>query len=231
MVFFPALIYSGQNEQGRSFQVLKMNFKIHLPGLLAFALLTFLPTLLPAHGGVVAEEDLCIIQIGFFRAHFTVYQPENSGGEEFCEDIPDVEQTIFVLDYMHNSLKQVPVDFRIIKDVQKRTLYASWEDIQKIDDLDAATVFYQPPAVKPDGSFQVEHTFLESGWYTGIVTTRHPTLDKKYQAVFGFYVGGRGLGYWWWLILIAIFGQSIYWIANGGLTRLRKKPADGVTDP
>jgi len=176
-----------------------------------------------AHGGVVAEEDFCIIQIGFFKAHFTIYQPEERGGEEFCEDIPEVSDTIFVLDYMHDSLKQVPVDFRIIEDVQERTLYASWDDIQKIEDLDAVTVYYQPPAIESDGVLELEYTFLEPGWYTGIVTTRHPTLDKEYQAVFGFYVGGRGLGYWWWMILIAILGQTGFWMANGGLARMRSK--------
>ena len=39
-----------------------------------------------AHGGVVAEEDLCVIEIGVYRAHFTIYQPESRASEEFCED-------------------------------------------------------------------------------------------------------------------------------------------------
>ena len=68
------------------------------------------------HGGVVMEEDLCVINIGFYRAHFTVYQPQTSANEEFCEDLPDAGETIFVLDYLHDSMKRVPVDFRIIKE-------------------------------------------------------------------------------------------------------------------
>ena len=50
-------------------------------------------------GGVVLSKDTCIITIGFYDAHFTAYQPETSGNEEFCEDLPDDGQTIFVLDY------------------------------------------------------------------------------------------------------------------------------------
>ena len=29
-----------------------------------------------AHGGVFLEEDVCVIEVGFFRAHFTIYQPQ-----------------------------------------------------------------------------------------------------------------------------------------------------------
>ena len=171
------------------------------------------------HGGVVAEEDMCIIEIGVFRAHFTIYQPNTRASEEFCEEVPDISDAVFVLDYMHDSLREVPVDFRIIRDVNERTLYASWEDIEQIADLDAATVFYQPAGVYPDGSMSVEHGFDEKGWYIGIVTTRHPTLDKRYQAVFGFHVGNRGPGYWPLMILLLLGVQAHYWASSGGYAR------------
>ena len=29
-----------------------------------------------AHGGVSMEDDLCVIKIGFLKAHFTGYQPK-----------------------------------------------------------------------------------------------------------------------------------------------------------
>ena len=54
------------------------------------ALMFFQTQQLAAHGGVVSEEDLCIIEIGVFSAHFTVYQPETRASTEYCEDIPDV---------------------------------------------------------------------------------------------------------------------------------------------
>ena len=181
------------------------------------------------HGGVVSEEDLCVIEIGVFRAHFTIYQPETRASEEFCEDIPDVTKTLFVMDYLHDSLREVPVDFRIIRDVMNRTVYAGWEDIQRIADLEAATVFYQPPAIRPDASFTVDHAFTEKGWYTGIVTTRHPTLDKTYHAVFGFHVGGQGWGYWPWLILLLIALQGHFWVSGGGLARWRAGRAGSET--
>ncbi len=83
-------------------------------GVCAFLLV---PTQTWAGGGVILRDDVCIITIGFYEAHFTAYQPQTRGNEEFCEDLPDLGETLFVLDYLHTSMKEVPIDFRIIKDV------------------------------------------------------------------------------------------------------------------
>jgi hypothetical protein len=91
------------------------------------------------------------------------------------------------------------------------------------------TVFYQPPTVRPEASFMAAHEFAEEGWYTGIVTAGHPTLDRTYTAVFGFHVGRRGWGFWPWVILGLLAVQLQYWIATGGLARWkrrRREPAD-----
>lgn len=188
-----------------------------LLGLLAWAW----PMTGTPHGGVVAAEDRCIIEIGVYTAHFTVYQPQTRASEEFCEDLPDRGETLFVMDYLHPSLREVPVDLRIIRDVLGRTLYAAPEDLRQIDDLEAATVFYQRPVVRPDGSFQATHQFDQNGWYVGIVTAPHPSLDREYTAVFGFHVGTRGWGFWPWVLLGLFAVQLQYWLASGGLARWR----------
>ncbi len=41
-----------------------------------------------AHGGVVEEDDICVIKVNYLRAHFKIYQPRVSGHEQFCEDLP-----------------------------------------------------------------------------------------------------------------------------------------------
>ncbi len=169
------------------------------------------------------EEDQCVIDIGLFRAHFTIYQPQTRASEEFCEDVPDLGETIFVMDYLHESLRRMPVDFRIITDVNDRRQYANWEDVQEIDDLDAATVFYQGPRVEPQGSMTARARIGEPGWYIGIVTTEHPTLDRRYKAVFGFHVGGKGFGWWPLLLLIAVLVQLHFWLSSGGLQRWRER--------
>jgi hypothetical protein len=143
-----------------------------------------------AGGGLVLEGDVCIIRIDFYSAHFTAYQPDSSGNEQFCQQLPGTGATIFVLDYLHQSLKEVPVSFRIIHDVTGQGSYVKLKHIEEIEDIEQHTVFYQSPVIRPDASLKIEHDFAEEGTYIGIVTAGHPSSDTIYTAVFPFEVGG-----------------------------------------
>jgi hypothetical protein len=148
-----------------------------------------------AGGGLVLEDDVCIIRIEFYSSHFTAYQPVTSGNTQFCRDLPDTGETIFVLDYLHQSLKEVPVDFRIIRDVTGLGRFVKLKHVEEIEDIDRYTVFYQPPTIRPDASLKLEHEFEEEGLYIGIVTAGHPSKDTTYTAIFPFEVGGSNLTY------------------------------------
>lgn len=174
-----------------------------------------------AHGGVFLEDDVCIVQIDFLQAHFTVYQPKTRANKEYCEDLPDVTETVFVLDYLHNSLRDMPLDFRIVRDSKGLGRFAKWEDIARIEDLEADTVFYQPPVRQRDAVFTVEHAFEHAGHYIGIVSTKHPDKDTVYRAVFPFEVGSTGFGYLPLFIGLLIFAQANYWLMSGGFARWR----------
>jgi hypothetical protein len=176
-----------------------------------------------AHGGVAFEEDNCVINIGFLKAHFTSYQPNARGNKEFCEDIPDVAESVFVIDYLHDFLNQIQVDFRIIEDVNNFGVFAKWADIQTLPDIDADTVFYQPPMRRPGGVMTVEYNFEKAGSYIGIVTAQHPTEDKVYRAVFQFQVGGRPYGYVPLILFFVVLAQLTYWVNGGGLKRFRQR--------
>jgi hypothetical protein len=167
-----------------------------------------------AHGGVVLEEDVCVIKMGFLSAHFTIYQPETRASEEFCEDVPDVTETVFVMEYLHSSLRDMPLDFRIIRDVTDIGIYARWEDVAAIEDLESATVFYEPPRIRREATFTVEHRFDEPGWYIGIVTTHNPETDRKYQTVFPFEVGANW-GYLPLFVLLGVAAQIGYFVFSG----------------
>jgi hypothetical protein len=140
-------------------------------------------------GGVILQNDVCVITIGFYTAHFTAYQPQTRGNTEYCEDLPDTGETIFVLDYLHGSLKEVPVSFRIIRDDAGLGTFTKWEDIAKLGNLDPYTVHFSPPRVEPSASFRVSHDFAARGDYIGIATAGHPTDGSTYAAVFPFRVG------------------------------------------
>ncbi len=185
--------------------------------LLVIALLSF-SMRVAAHGSVVEEGDGCLIRFGFYSAHFTIFQPASRQHQEFCEDIPEVSETVFVMEYLHNSLREVPVDFRIIRDSEKHGRFVKWADIVALGDLQEDTVFYQPALVQADGVFSVLYSFAAPGDYIGIVSAAHPTEELLYHAVFPFRVGGANWFSWPLIISLLVLVQLLYWWMNGRLT-------------
>lgn len=179
-------------------------------GVLCALLLLFPVAGIFAGGGLVLEDDVCIIRIDFYSAHFTAYQPGTSGNEQFCQELPNVGETIFVMDYLHQSLKLVPVDFRIIRDVMGQGRYVKLKHVEQLDDIEQHTVFYQPPVIRPDSSFKIEYEFLEEGAYVGVVSAGHPSTDEIYTAVFPFEVGGSDKVWWYSVILVLLTLLAVF---------------------
>lgn len=186
-----------------------------------------LPQTAGAHGGVVEEEDLCIIKVNYLRAHFKVYQPRVSGHEQFCEDLPVASESVFVMEYQHDALRSMPIDFRIIRDVTGKGRFARMEDIEEIDDLDSVTVFYQAALTEPD-VFSVVHEFVEEGDFIGIVSATQPGTSKVYAAVFPFEVGFTGIGYWPFFIAVLLLLQLHYLVMSGRLRRWMGGRSSGI---
>jgi hypothetical protein len=180
-----------------------------------------LPREVPAHGSVTPEDDICIIRIGYYKAHFKIYLPQSRGHEQYCEDIPDTGETVFVMEYEHSGLGDVPVDFRIIRNTTGQGVFTALQDIAAIDDLDAITVVHHEAAIQPD-VFTVRYDFREQGEFVGIVEVRNPDTGKLYTAVFPFEVGFAGIGWWPWFVLFAIVLQLNYLWMGGWFARWRR---------
>lgn len=174
-----------------------------------------------AHGSVSPEADLCIIRIGFYRAHFKIYLPRTMKHNEYCEDIPGIGEAVFVMEYAHSGLGDVPIDFRVIRNVTGKGTFTVLEDVQQIDNLESITLFHHPAAVQPD-VFTYVHQFDEQGEFVGIVTVKQPETGQVYTAVFPFEVGYTGIPVWAWFIVIAIFLQLNFLWMNGSFSRWRK---------
>lgn len=157
-----------------------------------------------AHGGLSMEQDMCKLTVGPYMMHFAGYQ-EDAQRTEFCEDIPHKGPTIVVLDMVDPALRDMPLEFQIVR---------------KTDGpVDAAPVVYKlPPAVYPMGTLMVRHDFMDDGDYVGLV---YAGVDRKHASVFPFSVGKSG-GYWKYtlgvfaLVLLAIGGLQL------GRQRLQK---------
>lgn len=185
-----------------------------LRGLLAVQLcLLLLPVVCFGHGGVVEEDDLCVINIGYLKAHFKIYVPQQKGHTEYCEDIPVRGESVFVMEYQHDGLAEAALDFRIISNVTGKGRFARLEDVEAIADIDAVTIHYEPPAVVPD-VFTLLQSFDEDGEYIGVVSAARADTGAVYTAVFPFEVGYTGLGIWPWFIVLLLLLQFNYWLMS-----------------
>ena len=191
----------------------------------ALALVSLLawPQFAGAHGGVVAEEDVCLLRMGFLQAHFTLYLPDSRGSEEFCEALPDAGPSLFVIEYLHEMMKEMPVSFRVITDDQGFGTFANWDDVQSIADLEAQTVLHRSLAVEPTGVVTLRHDFAEAGGYIGIVETENPVNGKAYNAVFYFEAGNAGYGLIPLFVGLIAVAQAGFWLSTGTLQRFAQR--------
>ena len=183
-----------------------------------------LPSASAAHGGVVEEDDLCVINIGYLKAHFKIYVPEARQHDQFCEDIPVRGESIFVMEYVHDGLSAAEIDFRIIENVTGKGTFARLEDVREIQDIDAVTVRHEPAQVVPH-IYTLLHSFDSDGEYIGIVSATNELDGKVHTAVFPFEVGYTGLGYWPWVAGVIVLLQMNYWYMS---RRRRAAPATVV---
>lgn len=155
-------------------------FNLRFPALCALAALGAsgaAPAL--AHGAIRHEQEACVLKVGPDFMYFTGYQPSLSH-RKFCEDIPATGDTIFILDYAQNEMRDMKTDFRIVRNVG--------EEEEEQEKLDRITVAYLPPRVYPTGTLNLEYDFKESGDYVGIVTVDGPN-GEHWVSRFPFSVG------------------------------------------
>ena len=185
-----------------------------------------------AHGGVAIEDDMCILKAGPYIMHFTGFQPEQSQSEEFCEDIPDVGGAIIVLDYVDKQLRDMAVDFRIIKDVNNIGNTATLDDLGGYSDIEQNTVYYLPSELRRTGSFNVEYNFAEPGRFIGMVRVDDIPNGKEYTSVFpfsvGYGLGAKGFNFsrlWFTILLFAAAAVMLYTIKKQEQERKEKRSA------
>lgn len=180
--------------------------------LLWAGLVLILPSQSLGHGGVSMEDDVCLIKLGTYKAHFTGYLPKTRATQEFCEDIPAVGESVFVIDYISDELRDMEMDFRIIRDVKDIGVTATYEDLGGEEAIKAASIFYKEPQVYPRGVFNVRYPFNEEGGYIGIVNVHHVETGLQYRSVFPFSVGKPMYGKYvvYFALLFAFCGVFIW---------------------
>ena len=167
-----------------------------------------------AHGGVGMQDNRCVLRIGPDLMFFTGYQPQNSR-EEFCDDVPNIGQTVVALDMQELELRNMLTEIRLIKDDGTHTQmnglpFLSDAELANKAALDAVSIAYFPPKKYPTGTLTFEHTFPENGKFIGIVTVENDH-GQRFVSQFPFSVGqqlGKSL---------ALYGLILAGLAAGVL--------------
>lgn len=139
-----------------------------------------------SHGGVMNEGNECKLRVGPYVMNFSGYQPENNVSKQFCDDMPTVGKSIIVLDFIDNKLRDMTVNFRVIK-ADAPALGTEEDGIVKEDEL-AQTPFFEIPAKSyPTGTMTISQEFLEKGHFVGYVVVEGE--NEKFISRFPFSVG------------------------------------------
>lgn len=131
-----------------------------------------------ARGALALNGDVCFLFVGPDYMFFSGYQPAKPR-KKFCEDVPDIGETVFAMDFAQDEMREMKIDVRILRDIG---------DTEERQALDAATLVYLPPQIYPAGSINLRRNFTEAGDYAGIVTADGPN-GEHWVARFPFAVG------------------------------------------
>jgi hypothetical protein len=124
-----------------------------------------------AHGAVAMEADQCKLKVARYFMHFTGYQPQSSRAE-FCEDIPEVGRAIIVLDFVDDTLRDIPVSVHLVR--------ADSPSKSEMADT-ASSILYIPPKKYPNGTIKIDVNLAEAGRYVGMVV-----IDDREKSVANF---------------------------------------------
>jgi hypothetical protein len=138
------------------------------------------------HGGVSNEGNECKLRVGPYIMNFSGYQPSNNVSKQFCDDMPTIGKSIIVLDFIDNKLRDMTVNFRVIK-AEVEALGTAEDGI--VDDAELAqTPFFEIPAKNyPTGTMTISQEFLEKGHFVGYVVVEGE--NEKFISRFPFSVG------------------------------------------
>jgi hypothetical protein len=174
-----------------------------------------------AHGGVGMQDNRCVLRIGPDLMFFTGYQPQNSR-EEFCDDVPNIGQTVVALDMQEIELRNMLTEIRLIKDDGTHTQmnglpFLSDAELANKAALDAVSIAYFPPKKYPTGTLNFEHTFPENGKFIGIVTVENEH-GQRFVSQFPFSVGqqlGKSLAFYGLILAGLAAGVLGIWYYGG----------------
>jgi hypothetical protein len=113
------------------------------------------------------EDDICMRQIGENIIHLSAYQPEFDVEGHYCTEIPQVGETLLVVDLVDPSLRDIPIGLKVFKGN---------------NETDGELITNLSPKYYADGVISTYNALNEKGVYSIIVTAEGvPPLSYRYQ--------------------------------------------------
>lgn len=139
-----------------------------------------------SHGGVMNEGNECKLRVGPYVMNFSGYQLNNNAPMQFCDDLPTTGESYIVLDFIDNKLRDMTVNFRVIK--SNTAALGTSEDGLVVDSELKETPFFEIPAKRyPYGTMKITQQFTEKGHFVGYVIVEGE--NEKFISRFPFSVG------------------------------------------
>jgi len=113
-----------------------------------------------ARGALTLNQDVCLLYIGPDYAYFSAYDPQKPR-KRYCEEAPRTGVTVFAIDFAQSEMREMKVDFRILRNIG--------EDADPAG-IEAATLAHAPSKTYPAGSLSLAYDFKEPGEYAGLLT-------------------------------------------------------------
>jgi hypothetical protein len=165
-----------------------------------------------AHGGVSIDQGQCIMKLGPDQMTFTGYQPQKSR-EQFCDDIPDVGETIIVLDAQQDELRDMAIEMRVLRNLGQK---------DDNENLEANTETFIAPKKYKTGTLNFTYDFKNKGNFIGLVKAVSDDGTKVYVSRFPFSVGetaGRDMIIYAFFSALGLVGFGLWYRHS-----LAKKP-------
>ncbi|HUI21906.1 MAG TPA: hypothetical protein VLZ74_12795 [Methylocella sp.] len=140
----------------------------------------------------------CAMMIGADAIQVSGYEPDVSE-DKYCRDFPSTGKIIFAFDLGAPSMRDLPIEVRIIKDSPSTNA-----------DLVALTEAYLAPKIYKNGTISLEHKFEESGHFIVLVTLIETSGEKK-TARFKFSVGQTLFNFVPLIVIGVVTGGALFY--------------------
>lgn len=107
------------------------------------------------------EGNFCRIQINSHELMVSIYQPETSGGDVFCSNLPALSKSVVAFDLVNEKLRNTPLEIKLIELSGKPNQTAEHH---------GKTVAAIPLDRHTSGSVQFTFTPKKSERYTALIT-------------------------------------------------------------